>query len=94
MKKILAITFIGTLALASCTKTQKAATSTNLSESERLAQGKTIYESACKKCHDLPNPTDFNATQWVGIMNSMAPKARLTDEQHQMVYDYAVSVKP
>jgi hypothetical protein len=26
-------------------------------------------------------------------MNSMAPKAKLTDEQHQWVYDYIVSVK-
>jgi hypothetical protein len=26
-------------------------------------------------------------------MNSMAPKAKLTDDQHQWVYDYIVSVK-
>ena len=94
MKQLLALGAIGVLALTSCTKTQKPVANTTLSESERLAQGKTIYESACKRCHDLPNPTDFDATKWVGIMNSMAPKAKLTDDQHKMVYDYVVSVKP
>lgn len=60
---------------------------------EHLAQGKTIFDNSCGKCHDLPNPADHNAQDWVGIMNSMAPKAKLNEDQHQMVYDYIVSVK-
>jgi cytochrome c5 len=60
---------------------------------EHLAQGKTIFDNSCGKCHDLPSPADHNAQDWVGIMNSMAPKAKLNAEQHQMVYDYIVSVK-
>ncbi|MDH6251417.1 cytochrome c2 [Chryseobacterium sp. H1D6B] len=61
--------------------------------SEKLAQGKTIFENSCGRCHDLPEPTKHTSVQWVGIMNAMAPKAKLNDEQHQMVYDYIVSVK-
>ena len=60
---------------------------------EHLAQGKVIFDNSCGKCHDLPNPKDHNAQDWVGIMNSMAPKAKLNEAQHQMVYDYIVSVK-
>ena len=60
---------------------------------DHLAQGKVIFGNSCGKCHDLPSPTNHNARDWVGIMNSMAPKAKLNDEQHQMVYDYIVSVK-
>lgn len=56
-----------------------------------LAKGQTIFENSCGKCHDLPNPSDHSAQDWVGIMNSMAPKARLTDAQHEMVYDYIVT---
>nr|WP_314493069.1 cytochrome C [uncultured Chryseobacterium sp.] len=67
----------------------KSATST----AEQIAQGKTIYESSCNRCHKLYDPTQFTSVQWVGIMNAMAPKAKLTDEQHQWVYDYVVSVK-
>ncbi len=60
---------------------------------EHLAQGKAIFTNSCSKCHDLPNPGDHTAQEWVGIMNWMAPKAKLNDAQHQMVYDYIVSAK-
>lgn len=60
---------------------------------ERIAQGKVIYDNSCGKCHDLPNPTDHSAQDWVGIMNWMAPKANLNEEQKDMAYDYVVSVK-
>ena len=66
---------------------------TNTNSVERLALGKTIFENSCGKCHDLHNPTDYNAQDWVGIMNWMAPKANLNEEQKDMVYDYVVSVK-
>lgn len=60
---------------------------------ERLAMGQTIFENSCGKCHDLHKPTDYNAQDWVGILNWMAPKANLNEEQKDMVYDYVVSVK-
>lgn len=96
MKKIFAVaTFIGIL-LTSCTpKTSSptVATGPATSTAEQIAQGKTIFENSCGRCHKLPEPTSYNSVQWVGIMNSMAPKAKLTEEQHQWVYDYVVSVK-
>ena len=33
------------------------------------------------------------AQDWAGIMNAMAPQAKLNESQHEMVYDYIVSVK-
>lgn len=96
MKKIIAIaTFTGIL-LASCTPKTSPTTapvSAAQSTAEQIAQGKTIFENSCGRCHKLPDPTSHTSVQWVGIMNSMAPKAKLTDEQHQWVYDYIVSVK-
>jgi len=96
MKSIIAAATFSLILLTSCTP--KATTVTEAPKSvtstaEQIAQGKTIFETACKRCHALPEPTKYNAVQWVGIMNSMAPKAKLTDEQHQWVYDYVVSVK-
>lgn len=53
-----------------------------------IAEGKTIFENSCKKCHDLPNPKDHNDEKWVGIMNVMGPKSKLNDKQSELVYDY------
>ncbi len=95
MKRIIAGATFAALVLASCTP--KASTSTapvaHTSTAEQIAQGKTIFENSCGRCHKLPDPAAHTPVQWVGIMNSMAPKAKLTDEQHQWVYDYIVSVK-
>lgn len=92
--KILAVTAIlGTAFIVSCTPKTPEVSGPKTITAEYLAQGKVIFDNSCKKCHDLPNPNDHSAQDWVGIMNSMAPKAKLNDTQHQMVYDYIVSVK-
>ena len=84
---------VGLFLITSCTQKPAAIAGTKTYTAEYLAQGKTIFENSCGKCHDLPNPTDHTSIQWVGIMNSRAPKAKLNEEQHQIVYDYVVSVK-
>lgn len=55
---------------------------------EMIAQGKTTFENNCNKCHALPDPKSHTDAQWVGLVNVMAPKAKLTDHQAEMVYDY------
>ncbi|SFC02797.1 cytochrome c [Kaistella jeonii] len=79
--------------LTSCTTKPAIIEGTKANTVEKLAMGKTVFENSCAKCHDLPNPVDHSAQDWVGIMNSMAPKAKLNDAQHAIVYDYIVSVK-
>lgn len=91
--KTLLIAVSATGFLASCTPKPAVAEGTQTDNAEKLAAGKTIYDNSCNRCHELPNPTAHSAQDWVGIMNSMAPKAKLNDEQHALVYDYVVSVK-
>lgn len=79
--------------LTSCTTKPAVVEGTKANTVEQLAMGKTIFDNSCAKCHDLPNPTDHSAQDWVGIMNAMAPKAKLNDAQHATVYNYIVSVK-
>jgi len=95
MKKIIAVASFTAVLLASCTPkaTTAAAPAAAVSTAEQIAQGKTIFENSCGRCHKLPDPASHTSVQWVGIMNSMAPKAKLNDEQHQWVYDYIVSAK-
>jgi len=54
---------------------------------EALAGAKT-YEAKCGRCHGLKKVDDFTAQEWVPIMNSMAPKARLdsTEKAHVLLY--------
>lgn len=93
MKKIIAVASFIAVLLTSCTPKTPVAIGPSVSTADQIAQGKTIFDNSCGRCHKLPDPTAHNSVQWVGIMNSMAPKAKLTDEQHQWVYDYIVSVK-
>ena len=92
MKKIFAVTALLAL-VVSCTPKVNVANEPTKSSAQQIAQGKTIFENSCGKCHKLPDPTAHSAADWVGIMNRMAPKSKLTEEQHQWVYDYIVSVK-
>lgn len=97
MKKILVSSSVIAILAASCTPKATAtatATPTPIKSTEaQIAQGKIAFENSCGRCHKLPDPASHNSVQWVGIMNSMAPKAKLTEEQHQWVYDYIVSAK-
>lgn len=104
MKKILILPVAAVLLLASCkTKSNAAETTENPNKTvgtsptftgkKRLtagmmAEGKAVFENSCAKCHDLPAPKSHNDEQWVGIMNAMAPKAKLNAKQSELVYDY------
>ena len=89
MKKLFVLAVLGSAFAVSCT--QKGVASGNLTKSESIAQGKVIFENSCGKCHDLPNPKSHTDAQWTGIVNAMAPKAKLSDAQGTMVYDYVTA---
>jgi hypothetical protein len=57
---------------------------------QRLGNGQSIYESSCKKCHELYSPASKTASEWVVIMEKMGPNAKLDDGQHMMVSAYLV----
>jgi cytochrome c5 len=53
-----------------------------------VTSGKTLFNDKCGKCHAYKKPELYVADKWVGIMNKMAPKARLTDDQKKDVLAY------
>ncbi|MCF6128084.1 cytochrome c [Flavobacterium sp. AS60] len=53
-----------------------------------LAEGKSLYENNCAKCHKLYDPKDFSAEQWKPIVASMQKKAHLDDAAGQKIYNY------
>ena len=53
-----------------------------------VAAGQSIYKAKCGTCHALKSTGDFTAQRWIGIMDAMAPNARLTDIEKANVYTY------
>jgi cytochrome c5 len=59
--------------------------------SDELAEGKSLYENNCAKCHQLYNPKDFNEDQWFQITLKMQPMAEISDEVRQKIYKYVTA---
>ena len=57
-------------------------------ESVAAIAGHATYDAKCGRCHGLKDPADYTATDWVPIMDKMAPKARLdsTEKANVMAY--------
>jgi len=90
--KLSAIVFVFALFYACSPKvSQPEATKTiEATLSPELAQGKVLYENNCAKCHDLFNPKSFSAEQWIPIMLNMQKKAKISDEEREMIYAYLI----
>jgi cytochrome c5 len=96
MKKIITIVLVSLVVFACSHKTTSTVTKTETivkTESATVSnaqylEGKTVYEAKCGRCHKLYKPERGNMTQWTKWIDRMAPKAKLTDEEKQMVIRY------
>lgn len=95
MRHIAAIILL--IALVACT-TARLYTPTSANENKRtsasveeLKQGYDLYTTRCSKCHSLKSPDSRTPEQWTKVLESMAPKAKLTVEQKELVYKYLVN---
>lgn len=55
---------------------------------EDLKKGHEVYTTKCNRCHGLKNPTNYSSEQWTKIIGSMAPKAKLDENQKAMLTQY------
>ena len=58
---------------------------------DAVKSGKELYDNRCGKCHKLFAPTDYSIKRWPGIVDSMQPKANITDEQKAQILAYLSS---
>lgn len=57
----------------------------------KAQQGQQIFAGNCGKCHKLYKKEDFTSDRWTKIVDKMAPKAKLTEEQKSLVLAYLTS---
>ncbi|MGZ3864926.1 MAG: hypothetical protein ACXVC6_00610 [Bacteroidia bacterium] len=60
---------------------------------ETIKSGHSIYYGACTNCHGPKNINNWNEKEWVGILDEMAKKAKLTAPEKDAVWKYVMSVK-
>jgi hypothetical protein len=52
------------------------------------AIGKAIFTTRCSRCHTLPEPAQFTAQRWDGILVIMVPRVRLDQERKMHLTAY------
>lgn len=103
MKKIMTTFALGTfiIVMVNCSpKASKSVTTApaptaeqmkaNYSETQ-LAQGKTIWESNCNRCHKLFAPESRDNDKWDRVLKRMIPKAKLSPEDGALVKAYLIA---
>jgi cytochrome c2 len=79
--------------IASCS--HKAAPTTTVvipkPDSPEAIAGKTVFTAKCGTCHDLKNPSDYTAKEWVPIVKEIGRKAKLNDSDKNNVLAYVQS---
>ena len=93
--KVLALAVAATVIYSCASKSETTAATTPKEEikfaavmTPELAEGKSLYENSCSRCHKLYDAKDFSAEQWKPIVLRMTPKARLNEVQGQKIYNY------
>ncbi len=90
MKKINVLSFC--FLLLSCASQLYVPTeSINSVSVENLKEGRKLYVNNCASCHQLYEPNKCDATKWKHNLDEMQARAKITDNQKKLVYDYLVN---
>ncbi|WDF70325.1 c-type cytochrome [Sphingobacterium oryzagri] len=57
---------------------------------EQIETGETLFANNCAKCHKLKAAEGHTPEQWNSILKRMIPKAKLNDEDGQLVRAYII----
>ncbi|WP_300565964.1 cytochrome c [Flavobacterium sp.] len=86
--KIVALAIVGILLYSCAPKFASTTAAKNVVLTPALAEGKNLFESNCAKCHGLPPVTQHTKEDWIPVLDRMAKKAKVTDEQKASIYNY------
>lgn len=57
----------------------------------QLEHGRDVFVARCGSCHRLYLPSDEPASSWPGVLDAMAPRAKLTPEEREAIERYLVT---
>ncbi len=60
---------------------------------ESLNNGYTIYTTKCNTCHGLKNVPKLSEKKWEHEIDVMAPKAKLTASEKELLRQYILSTR-
>ena len=89
-KKIIAIISFACI-IFSCSTRLYLPASTDTKKQEQLLAGRKLYVNHCSGCHNLYLPKRFTTEQWKMNVDQMQPKAKITDEEKQLIFQYLTS---
>ena len=61
------------------------------SQYEHLIAGRKLYVDHCSGCHNLHFPEEFTSDQWEMQLDEMQVKAKITDEDKKLIFQYLTS---
>ena len=106
MKKIMLFSVIAIIMLAACSKKTTPASSTASTSTadpvktetemkqptaDLAVQGKGIFDTKCQRCHQGKQAANYTTVQWESILEKMAPRAKLTEEETKQVHAYVMA---
>jgi mono/diheme cytochrome c family protein len=60
---------------------------------QTLTEGHAIYTGACTNCHGAKSIYSRPEEMWPGIMDNMAPAAKISESQKDAVLKYVMAIK-
>jgi hypothetical protein len=58
-----------------------------------IQQGYKLYVNKCSNCHYLYRPITYSAAKWKMQVEEMAVKAKITDEQKELILNYILTMR-
>ena len=87
-KKTVATKDVGTKGATEAVQPETSTSAVDAPDANLLAAGKTIYETRCTRCHGMKSLNIYTPERWDRILESMVPKAKLTESETQQVTAY------
>ncbi|GEM55801.1 cytochrome C [Flavobacterium branchiophilum] len=83
------------IVLVSCNSSKSTTSSASANPSEKamvltpaLAEGKSLYENHCAKCHKLYAASEYTKQEWKPILLKMQKMAKIDDAQLARISEY------